>query len=82
MWVVTTAPGAVVHEGFQKVDSSYMPRSAVKACRTGGGMSGVKLLRVSRSPSGPVIRRFSRMSSRVPVIFSRAAPRRTKLAWE
>lgn len=53
MSVVCTAPGAVVHEGFQKVDSSYVPRSAGKARRTGAGMSGVKLLRVSRGPAGP-----------------------------
>src|SRR6476660_8254003 len=62
MFVVWIAPLVMVHDGFQKVDSSKngVPggifsaarRSAVNACNTGAGISGVKELAVLSRPSG------------------------------
>jgi hypothetical protein len=43
---------AIVHDGLQKVESSYGPRSTVYARRTGGGIAGRPEIAVLRKPSG------------------------------
>ncbi|KJY36775.1 hypothetical protein [Streptomyces sp. NRRL S-495] len=63
MSVVCTAPGAVVQEGFQKVDSSYRPRSAVKARRTGVGPTALDPR--EGHPSGPPRTRRRVLGARV-----------------
>ena len=77
----------MVHDGFQKVDSSKkgVPgailsaarRSAVNACSTGGGISGVKEFAVLLKPSGSRTLSVNNFGISSPVAFSSALPSST-----
>src|SRR3546814_7811519 len=71
--VVITAPLAKVQDGFQYVESSRIPRSAVKACSTGSWIAAVSSLRVSASCSG------SRMRSRISASTGRSEEHTSEL---
>ena len=74
---LSSSTSGSVHEGFQNVEPSQIPRSAVKACTTGSGTAGVWSATVSSSPSGSSTYFAMRSSSDDPLAASITSPSTT-----